>query len=194
MLAPFTPHLSEEIWEAMGGEGFVAFAEYPKPDEDQVRKDSEVLETIVQNSMEDVQNITKVTGIKPAKVHFYTADGWKWKMYLRALELAKAGALDVGALIKDAFRDEEMKARAKVVPGFARTVVEDVVKLPAAELEMRVKMGQINEVAVLQDAAAFLEAELGCATAVSGESDPWIEDPAKRAARSKPYRPAIYVE
>jgi len=194
MLAPFTPHLSEELWELMGGEGFVAFAEYPRPDEDQVRKDSEMLETIVQNSMEDVQNITKVTGIKPAKVHFYTADGWKWKMYLRALELAKAGALDVGALIKDAFKDEEMKARAKVVPGFARTVVEDVVKLPAAELEMRVKMGQINEVGVLQDAAAFLEAELGCATAVAGESDPWIEDPAKRAARSKPYRPAIYVE
>ena len=49
-------------------------------------------------------------------------------------------------------------------------------------------------VAVLQDAAAYMEAEMGCATAVSGESDPWIEDPAKRAARSKPYRPAIYVE
>ncbi|OGD48837.1 leucine--tRNA ligase [Candidatus Bathyarchaeota archaeon RBG_16_57_9] len=194
MLAPFTPHLSEEIWESMGGEGFAAFAEYPKPDESLAQRDSEVLETIVQNSMEDVQNITKVTGIKPVKVHFYTADGWKWKMYLKALELSKRGTLDVGALIKEAFKDEEMKTRAKVVPGFARTIVEDVVKLPASDLEMRLRLGQLNEVAVLQDAAAYMEAELGCATAISGESDPWIEDPAKRAGRSKPYRPAIYVE
>jgi len=194
MLAPFTPHLSEEVWESMGGEGFAAFAEYPKPDEGLARRDSEVLETIIQNSMEDVQNITKVTGIKPVKVHFYTADGWKWKMYLKALELSKRGDLDVGALIREAFRDEEMKNRAKVVPGFARAVVEDVVKLPAADLEMRLRLGQLNEVAVLQDAAAYIEAELGCGTAISGESDPWIEDPAKRAGRSKPYRPAIYVE
>jgi leucyl-tRNA synthetase len=194
MLAPFTPHLCEEIWEMMGGEGFVAFAEYPSVNQGLVRRDSETLETIVQSSIEDVQNITKVTGIKPAKVHFYTADGWKWKIYMKALELAKSGTLDVGTLIKEAFKDDEMKARAKVVPGFARTVVEDIIKMPASDLDMRLTMGQLNEATILQDATAYMEAEFGCIVAISGESDPWIEDPAKRANRSKPYRPAIYVE
>jgi leucyl-tRNA synthetase len=194
MLAPFTPHLCEEIWEMMGGEGFVAFAEYPSVNQGLVRRDSETLETIVQSSIEDVQNITKVTGIKPAKVHFYTADGWKWKIYMKALELAKSGTLDVGTLIKEAFKDDEMKARAKVVPGFARTVVEDIIKMPASDLDMRLTMGQLNEATILQDAVNYMEAEFGCTVAISGESDPWIEDPAKRANRSKPYRPAIYVE
>ena len=194
MMAPFTPHLCEEIWEMMGGRGFVAFAKYPEVDKGLVQKESETLESIIQSSLEDVQNITKVTGIKPSKIHFYTADGWKWKIYLKALELANKAALDVGALIKEAFKDEEMKVRSKVVPGFARTVVEDVIKLPASDLEMRLRLGQLNEVAVLQDASMFMEAEFGCPVVISAESDPWIDDPAKRANRAKPYRPAIYVE
>jgi leucyl-tRNA synthetase len=194
MLTPFTPHLCEEIWEMMKGDGLVAFAEWPKVDQSLISRDSEELERIIQNSLEDVQNITKVTNITPAKVHFYAADGWKWKMYLKALELAKRSTLDVGTLIKEAFKDEEMKIRSKVVPGFARALVDDIIKLPAQDVEIRLKMGQLNEVTILQDAASFLEAEFGCPVVFSGESDPWIEDPAKRANRAKPYRPAIYVE
>ncbi len=33
LLAPFAPHLCEEIWESIGGEGFVSVAEWPKWDE-----------------------------------------------------------------------------------------------------------------------------------------------------------------
>ena len=33
LLAPFTPHICEEIWENLGGKGFVSAAEWPKWDE-----------------------------------------------------------------------------------------------------------------------------------------------------------------
>ncbi len=194
MLAPFTPHLCEEIWEAMGGEGLVAFAQWPQVDESLVRSDSEELEEIIKTSMEDVQNITKVTGIKPARIHFYTADGWKWKIYMKALEMAERGELDVGSLIKEAFKDDEMKARSKIVPNYCRTIVEDVTKTPDRILRLRRERGVFNETMLLQDAASFFQAEFGCEVTVAGESDPWIEDPAKRAQRAKPYRPAIYIE
>ena len=194
MMTPFTPHLCEEIWEKMGGEGFIAFAEWPKVDESYVSQESEVLERMIQTCMEDIQKITRVTGISPAKIHFYTADGWKWKIYLKALELAKREQLDVGTLIKEAFKDAEMKAMSKAVPGYARQIVDDVIKLPDGELELRLKMGQLNEVNILMDAVSFIEGENGCEVAVSAESDPWTEDPAKRAHRAKPYRPAIYVQ
>ena len=32
LLSPFTPHLAEEMWEKMGGKGFVVHAEWPKGD------------------------------------------------------------------------------------------------------------------------------------------------------------------
>ena len=194
MLAPFTPHLSEEIWEQMGGVGFVAFSSWPEVKEELVQRGSEQIEKIVQEMVEDIQKITKVTGIKPEKIHFYTADGWKWKIYLRALELAREKRLDVGTLIRDAFKDEEMKARSRIVPAFVRDIVDDVIKLPDEELELRHNMGQLNEVSILQDCERFIEGEFDCEVSIAAESDPWIEDPNKRAERAKPYRPAIYVE
>jgi leucyl-tRNA synthetase len=194
LLTPFTPHLCEEIWEAMNSEGFVAFTDWPEYDEASIRRDSEEIERIIQTCVEDVQNIIKVTKISPERIHFYTADGWKWKIYLRALELAYKEKLDVGTLIRDAFKDEEMKARSKIVPGFVRSIVDDVIKLPNQTRRQRMKLKHINEVNILQDAVEFLKKEFGCEVIISGESDPWIEDPANRANRSKPYRPAIYVE
>jgi len=194
MLAPFTPHLCEEIWEALGREGFVSFAAWPRTDEALIRPDMEELEAIIRASLEDVQNITRVTKIKPTCIHFYTATGWKWKVYQKALELAAKGTLDVGTLIRESFRDEELKVRVKEVPAFARGIIEDVKKTPEETARRRLEMGVINESKLLQDAADFLKAEFGCEVTVSEESDPWIKDPEKRAHRSKPYRPAIYVE
>jgi len=194
MLTPFTPHLCEEIWEALGGESFVSFAEWPKVDETLIRPDMEELEAIVRANLEDVQNITRVTGIKPTCIHFYTATGWKWKVYLKALELAVEGTLDVGTLIRDAFKDEELKVRVKEVPAFARGIFEEVKRTPAETARRRLGMGVVNESKLLLDAADFLRVEFGCDVTVSGESDPWIKDPEGRAERAKPYRPAIYVE
>ena len=31
-LAPFAPHLAEEVWEILGGKGLLAYAAYPKAD------------------------------------------------------------------------------------------------------------------------------------------------------------------
>jgi leucyl-tRNA synthetase len=194
LLTPFTPHLCEEIWEAMGGDGFVAFASWPTPDEDFVRPDAEELESVIRMCVDDVQKIIRVTGIEPGNVHFYTATGWKWKVYMKALELAEDGTLDIGTLIRESFKDDELKARASKVPAFARGVVEDVKRTPTETVKRRLGMGIINESSLVQDAATFFEAEFSCSVTVSGESDPWIHDPEKRAARAKPYRPAIYVE
>jgi leucyl-tRNA synthetase len=194
LLTPFTPHLCEEIWEAMGKDGFVAFAPWPEPDEALANPEAEELEQAVRDSLEDIQKIIRVTGIEPGRIHFYTATGWKWKVYMNAMKLAQEGRLDIGTLIKESFKDEEVKARAKQVPAFARGVVEDVTKTPAETVKRRIGMGIVNESNLIEDASSFFESEFGCTVSVGNESDPWIEDPANRASRAKPYRPAIYVE
>ncbi len=193
MLAPFTPHLAEEIWSKMNENGFASFAKWPEPDKNLIRDDAEELEVIIKTCMEDVQSITKVTNIKPKTVHFYTADGWKWKMYLKAAEMQAAGKLDIGALIRESFKDDEMKTKQKEVPAYSRVLVEELKKIPEHTLKTRLSLGQINESRLLQDALIFLKKELGCDVTVNCESDPWIDDPSKRSNRAKPYRPAIYV-
>jgi leucyl-tRNA synthetase len=194
MLAPFTPHLCEELWEILSGEGFVSTASWPESVEEEVRPDLEEEESIIRACLEDIQHILRVTGIRPRHIHLYTATSWKWKVYLKALELARRGELEVGTLIKECFRDEELRVRPREVSEFARGMVEDVVKTPEERIKTRLEMGVVNELRVLQDAADFLRAEFGCEVSICGESDPWIKDPEGRAKRAKPYRPAIYIE
>ncbi|WDI32784.1 leucine--tRNA ligase [Hyphococcus flavus] len=43
LIAPFTPHLAEECWETLGGEGMVCDAPWPKADESLLVKDEIVL-------------------------------------------------------------------------------------------------------------------------------------------------------
>ncbi len=193
MLTPFAPHICEEMREMLGGEGFAAFAPWPEVDAALVREDAEELESVVRSLAEDVANIVKVTGIKPSTIHFYAADGWKWKMYAKVMEMQTRGSVDMGTLIREAFKDDELKAKQKDVPAFARTVAEEVKRMPEATLKLRREMGAVNEVKLLQDAERFLRAEFGCDVSVSAESDPWAEDPAKRAGRARPFKPAIYV-
>jgi leucyl-tRNA synthetase len=194
MLAPFTPHLCEEIWEILGGEDFVVFAHWPKTDESLISLEAEELESSIRTSLEDVRKIVRVTGIKPSNIYFYTATSWKWKVYVKALELVGNDALDVGTLIKEAFKDDELRVRAKEVPAFARGIVEDVKRTPTDVTKRRLGMGMINESKLLQEAAEFFKTEFGCEVTVANESDPWIEDPEGRAEKAKPYRPAIFIE
>jgi len=193
LLTPFTPHLSEEIWEEMGNKNFVAFENWPIPDESLIRKDAEELENIIKDSIEDVKKIINVTGITPSQISFYTATGWKWKVYLKALQLSQESRLDIGTLIRDSFKDDELKNLRKEVPALARIMVEDVIKTPSETVKRRLDMGIINEVNLIEDATGFFQKELGCDIKIYNESDPWIEDPANRAKRAKPYRPAIFV-
>jgi leucyl-tRNA synthetase len=194
LLAPFTPHICEEIWEKMGGEGFIAFAEWPTENLELVRKDSEELETIIQTVIEDLQKIIKVTGIEPKEIHFYTSDSWKWKIYQQAIDLKRNGSLNVGNLIKEAFKDDENKTRVNLVPSFSRMIVDEVQKTPDKTLEIRSKLGMVNESILLQNAEKFFKSEFNAEIHVGAESDPWVEDPADRAKRARPYRPAIFVE
>ncbi|MGD2200058.1 MAG: leucine--tRNA ligase [Candidatus Bathyarchaeota archaeon] len=194
ILAPFTPHICEEIWEAMGNDSLVSFAPWPTPDPGLIKPEAEEMEQIIRDTLEDVKKIVRVTGIEPTRIHFYTATTWKWKVYLKALELAKKGKLEIGTLIQESFKNEEVKAHAKAVPGFARTIAEDVKKIPPKVLERRLGRGAFSELNLIEDASGFFEQEMGCGVTIANESDPWIHDPENRAARAKPYRPAIYVE
>jgi leucyl-tRNA synthetase len=52
----------------------------------------------------------------------------------------------------------------------------------------------VNESTILQNAEKFFKSEFNAEIHIGAESDPWVEDPADRAKRARPYRPAIYVE
>jgi leucyl-tRNA synthetase len=36
LISPFCPHIAEELWEKIGGKGFVSLADWPKADEKKI--------------------------------------------------------------------------------------------------------------------------------------------------------------
>jgi leucyl-tRNA synthetase len=194
MLAPVTPHICEELWEKMGGKGFVSLASWPKPDEAKVDVKAEENEALIMNTLEDTLNIMKATGMTPKKICYYVAAPWKWQTYLKALDKAVSAKVVQSELMKELMKDHELRTKAEQVAKFVGQIVEEVNKFSDERKQRQRRVGIIDENQTLKDAQTFFKRELNAEIHVYSEDDPQRYDPKKRAYLAKPHRPAIYME
>jgi leucyl-tRNA synthetase len=194
MLAPFAPHICEELWEMVGGQGFVSLSTWPTPDETKIDIKAEENETLVMNLLEDTRNIVKATSIKPKRICYYTTSSWKWKTYLKIIEKSISSEALQSGIIRELLQDPELKANAKEVAEFTNKVVEEVKRMPMERRQRLLKIGVFDENQAIKEAKDFLEQELNAEIQIYCEEEPQCYDPKKRAKAAKPYRPAIYIE
>lgn len=194
LLAPFAPHLCEEIWEKMGRAPFASTAEWPIYDDGKI--DTRVIEgeELVKTLRDDLSNIIQATKATPKKIFFYTASGWKWKTYLETLELAAKGQVKVNELMKRLIADPELKKYAKQISAFVQKIMAEVSKMPADLIRNHLDIGVLNETEIITEAKNFYEREFNAEIDVLMEGDLKCYDPKNRARFAEPYRPAIYVE
>jgi leucyl-tRNA synthetase len=194
MLTPFAPHICEELWEMMGGQGFVSLSTWPTPDGTKVDVKAEENETLIMSLLEDTLNVVKATNIKPKKICYYTASSWKWKIYIKIIEKYISSEALQSSIIRELLQDPESKAKAKEVAEFANKVVEEVKRIPEERKQKLLKIGVFDENQAIKEAKEFLGRELNAEIQVYREEDPQRYDPKNRAKAAKPYRPAIYIE
>jgi leucyl-tRNA synthetase len=192
LLAPFAPFVAEEIWHAIGGEGFVSTSSWPRVDESALDEGLEASEDVLRAVMEDTQEIITVTKTKPSVIHYYSASDWKWDAYLELLNQPGPRSA-MGGLIR-----KYTSAAPAIKPGsVAKTIqafTEDVAKMNSEMRVTRAKLKRIDEVGILQDARSLLKATFKSEIMIHSEDDETKHDPKGRAAIAKPYRPAIYIE
>jgi leucyl-tRNA synthetase len=194
MLAPVAPHVCEELWELMGGKGFVSFASWPSVDESKVDVVAEENEKLVTSVLEDTQNILKATGTVPKKVCYYVSAEWKWETWLNALEKSVAGKITQKDLMKDLMAKPELRAKADKVSKFVGQMVDELNRMPGERKKQLLQARSIDEFQALCDAEGFLGKELNAEVEVFGEEESELYDPKSRAQLAKPFRPAIFVE
>ncbi len=194
MLAPFAPHISEELWEKLDGKGFVSLAPWPRPDETKVDIKAEESEALIMGVLEDTRNILKVTKTKPRKIFYYTAAPWKWHVYLKAIEKSVEGRITQSALMKEFLRDPEFKAKARELADFAGKIIEEINQIPPEKKRRLIMVGRINEAQVLKEAEDFLRDELNAELMILEEKEAQLYDPKGKARLARPLRPAIYIE
>jgi len=194
MLAPFTPHTCEEMWELTGGKGFVSLTSWPIADESKIDIKAEEHESLIMDLLEDTQNIIKATGITPNKICYYVAAPWKRKVYLRALEKSTYGEVKLNELMKELAAEEDLKENLKEIAKSASKIAKEVSRMLEKRRENMLRIKAFNEKETIEDARDFLLERFKAQIMVYDEKDGRRYDPKQRAVMSVPYRPAIYIE
>jgi leucyl-tRNA synthetase len=194
LLAPFAPHVCEEIWHQTGGRGFVSLAQWPVFDEGKIDVKSEEIESLIKDVLNDTKNILKVMGISPKKIYYYTAAEWKWKVYIKILGEINKGPISFRNLMEEFSTDIELKKFMKQVAKYVQKTAEEIKSMPLEARNRRLKLGVINEMENLRDAEDFFKREFNAEIIIQSENDPAKYDPKNRSQFAEPYRPAIYIE
>lgn len=183
LLAPFAPHLCEEMWEQRGNEGFVSKAKWPHFDEEKISKEIEAGEELVEQIVEDIKEISKIVEGKPELVKIFIAPKLEHKIFRNVKNLIpETGAPDIGSILQklpNKYPSHETKIK-KVVP----KLLQDRSKIPP------VIIGQKQEQDVLTRNKPLIEEQIDTPIQIllaSASDHP-------KAKEARPMRPGIYLE
>jgi leucyl-tRNA synthetase len=184
LLAPFIPYTCEDLWQAIGGKGPVAFAPWPVPQEALVDRKSELAEELLLRTVEDVEAIRKLLPMTPKAVVLITAPAWKWDVF-RTI----AGAAEKKDATRLVMQDASMRKRGKAAADAVKQITALIHRFPP-ELVRDLSAGSVDEKAIFTAALPFLEKEFGVPVRVVMADDATHA----KAVSALPFKPAIVLE
>lgn len=187
MLSPFTPHISEEIWDIIGGEGYVSVANWPSSDETLIDPEAELKEKSIREVEKDIQEIVKLIRKKPSIVKLIIASEWKRKLFSLLRENFQNRAFNVGEAMGIIMKDEFFKTRGKEVSAIVTKIVKNRKLMPEVILDVS------EEIEMWKDAKEFLEKAIGCRIEILTEDNVKDDKEVAKAKQSLPMKPGIII-
>lgn len=181
-IAPFMPHIAEELWHMIGNKESVFKAKLPEKLEIDTRAEQE--EELIMNIVTDISEVKRLAKIEnPKRITLYTASEWKYRL----LKLLQENLYEpnVKEAIRIALSDSEIKSKGKLAVSIARQLAGKIIELKDRPM--------IDEFKVLNEAKQFLEKTFGCELVIEGEESASY-DPKGKARGALPFKPAIYME
>jgi leucyl-tRNA synthetase len=182
MLAPFAPHICEEIWAGIGKKDFISTTAWPEYDESLIEPSRDLGEKLIEQTISDIVQVKKLAKVdSPQKCTLFVSDIWKYNLFSFANEKLKEGVPKQDVL-KNVLAEEQFKQYGQMISKF----------LPKMVFANQVPdtLSQDEEVAFLKDAKAFLESEAGCSIEIIRAQD----SQKKKAQNALPGKPAILVQ
>ncbi|MFB6190079.1 MAG: leucine--tRNA ligase [Candidatus Nanohaloarchaea archaeon] len=181
LMAPFTPHICEELWSELGKNGLVSQADWPDADESLIDEETENAQELVDNTVDDIREVKDIVGSEFDTVKIIVADPWKREVFTELKELVNERpefGEAMGKLVKDRERHSER------IKDFLQEYLDSPGELPDEIFTTG------RELEVLEESQAFLEEEFD-AEVILEEENKSDED---KASRAEPGRPAIVME
>ena len=184
VLAPVIPHIAEELWERMHKDGYISLAVFPQYNN--LYAETLVQKRFLDGVIGDVSNIQAALKRETASVFIYLAAAWKYKLFEMVYGLDDRSLKQIMARAKE---DPELRTHLKDIARIA----PDLVKLLAQEPAADIVLGFEAESETLLATKEYLSRRFGKDVSIFVENSD-IYDPANRARRELPAKPAIYVE
>ncbi len=185
LMAPITPHTSEELWSKMKREGYVSITAWPSADKKLMDPEIETAQLVVDSTIRDIREIVRLMkGKKVSKVHVYVAPQW---MFDAMNSIREANLpLIVGDIMKHLMSNPDFRQYGKEV----KSIVDRISKENGLWDH---SSGSKNEMQTLQDAAKYMSSELGLEV-VLHESEGADYDPQNKARFALPGRVSLFIE
>ncbi len=160
---PFTPHLSEEIWNKLGNSGFVHNQKWPVPNKNLIDIKLEEKLGIIDILVSDISSIIKIVGKKPKKIRIFIADDWKRD------------------LMRNPSKFEKYVRKYKKIAVRIKNISNDSGKKP------RVIFTGKEEIQTIESMKKYIEKQFGSRVSIEKEGNE------KKSNQAMPGKPAILI-
>jgi leucyl-tRNA synthetase len=184
LLHPFVPHMTEEVWELLGKEGFLSLAKWPLYDKKTLNVDNDYKWKLLNNTINSINHIILI--IKKEKleeISIITANEWKYKFMLNLLSLIERtkNQKEVMSIIME---DELFKTQGKFVSQTVGKVLKNLGKYAKSPISA------LDEYDFFTQIKPIFEKKYDCKVSVITEN----ESQEKKATQSLPGKPAIVIK
>ncbi|MCD6196463.1 MAG: class I tRNA ligase family protein, partial [Staphylothermus sp.] len=180
LLNPVIPHLTEEIWSWMNGEGFLSFSEWPMARKEEIDEEAEALEDMVERLIDDIKNVLNVLSPKPTKAVIIVASPWKY-------EVVKL--VDQGKQMKEIIQSIRDKYGLK---GREKEIIDTIQQYKKAPLKEALIVNPKNEYKVLEEAKEYIGKKTKLEVTIMWEEEARSKK-IPRAEKAYPLKPGIYL-
>ncbi len=147
MVAPLTPHLGEELWSQLGNRKSVFLSTWPKYDEMKTFGYVQAGESMLKQTITDVEEIQKLSKIRqPKKVKIFVAEGWKFRVYQEVLKNKDKGINEITREIMSS-------------GSYGQATVAYIQSLYKRLNELKPVLPRSKQLQLLEEAREFLEKE-----------------------------------
>jgi leucyl-tRNA synthetase len=185
LIAPMTPHVSEEFWSKMNRDGYISLAEWPQVDRKMIDPSAEMAHQVVEATVRDIREIAKLLKDKKASnVHIYVAPEWMFQAMnsIRTDEMS----LIVGDIMKHLMSNPDFRKQGKQV----RSIVDRIAKENGLWDHSR---SAKDEMAALKDSATHISSEIDMNVIIHDAMKPSY-DPQNKARFALPGRVSLFLE
>lgn len=85
LINPFTPYLSEEMGSKLNL-GIISIGKWPEVDESKIQPKLEAEEDFISHVISDIEEIKKLSKIRPRKISIFVSPAWKYEIYKMVFE------------------------------------------------------------------------------------------------------------